>query len=418
MKVNKNFSFLVGLLMITFLVFGGTLAAKEIPKIGIIYPKTGIYSSLGPEHLDGLLMAIEDHGLLLGEKPQLFIRDNGTNVSMAVSAAKELITKEHVNVIIGEINTPVNNSMAMVCDEYKIPFLFPSGGSVSLSGVGKDVPYPQGVVKANPHPYMIYTWLNSVQRGYACIDVAEKYGKKWYFIASDYEHGREGVGFAQKALEDKFGKEFVYLGVSWAKQGEVDYTTAITKALAAKPDVVCVLLPGRFVQFQKQAVSLGLKDKAHIHWSYGERVSATAAGEAAYGVTATVDYVIENPEWPLSNKFAKRFYQKYKYWPGWPSSSTYAGVQIFLMAIEKAKSLEPAKIMKAIQGLENPNPITGRPYYVRACDLKTIQPLYTVEWIKSDTYPPGRWKILKKYAHPESALLPCDVKAGYDKMKY
>ena len=242
--------------------------------------------------------------------------------------------------------------------------------------------------------------------------------KEQSFIASDYEHGREGVGFAQKALQDKFGKEFIDLGVSFAKQGEVDYTTAITKALAAQPDVVCVLLPGRFVQFQKQAASLGLKDKAHIHWSYGERVSATAAGEAAYGVTATVDYVIENPEWPLSNEFAKRFHQKYNYWPGWPSSSTYAGVQIFLMAIEKAQSLEPAKIMKAVQGIENPNPITGRPYYVRACDQKTIQPLYTVEWIKSDTYPPGRWKILNKYAHPESALLPCDVKAGYDKMKY
>ena len=257
-------------------ILPGCLQAREIPKIGIIYPKTGIYSSLGPKHLDGLMMAIEDHGSLLGMKPKLFIRDNGTKVSLGVSVAKDLILKEDVNVIIGAINTPINNSIATVCDEYKIPFLYPSGGSIFMSGIGKVVRYPQGSIKPNRHPYMVYTWLNSVQRAYACIDVADLYGKKWYFIASDYEHGREGVGFAQKILHERFGDEFVNLGVSWAKQGEVNYTTPITKAISSNPDVVFVLVPGRFVQFQKQAAAMGLTQRAHIHWSYGERISASA----------------------------------------------------------------------------------------------------------------------------------------------
>jgi hypothetical protein len=88
------------------------------------------------------------------------------------------------------------------------------------------------------------------------------------------------------------------------------------------------------------------------------------------------------------------------------------------MAIEKAGSLDSAKIMRSVQGIANPNPITGPPYFVRACDQKSVQPLYTVEWVRSDTYKPGHWKILRKYAHPEQALLPCEVKAGYDKMTY
>lgn len=424
MKFKKSHSRVIfsvmALTIFTLISAGAMVQAKEVPKIGIIYPKTGIYSSLGPKHFDGLMMAIEDHGLLLGQKPELIIRDNGTKVSLGMTAAKELITKEKVDVIIGCINTPVNNSIAAVCDEYKVPFLYASGGSIFMSGIGKDVPHPQGVIKANPHPYMVYAWLNSVQRGYACVDVANLYGKKWYFIASDYEHGKEGVGFAQKALKEEFGDEFVNLGETFAKQGEVDYTGAITKAMAKKPDVVCVLVPGRFVQFQKQAASMGLKDMSHIHWSYGERVSATASGEAAFGITATVDYSVENPDWPLSNEFANRFFKKYNYWPGWPSSSTYAAVQLYLMAIEKAGSLKSGDIMKALQGIENPKSITGLPYYIRACDLKTVQPLYTVEWTPSEKYKPepGYWKILKTYADPENALLPCDVKAGYDNMKY
>lgn len=406
------------MVLIAVFLVGGVALAADAPKIGVIYPKTGIYSILGPKHLDGLMMAVEDHGLLLGKKPELLIRDSGTKVSLGIAAARELITKEKVDVIIGAINTPINNSIATLCDEYKVPFLYPSGGSVFLSGTGKTIPYPQGEVKANPHPYMVYTWLNSVQRGYACVDVADLYGKRWYFVATDYAHGREAVGFAQKALKAKFGDKFKDLGVTWAKQGEVDYTAAVTIAKAAKPDIVFVCLPGRFVQFQKQAASMGLKDKAHIHWSYGERISATAAGDAAYGITATVDYAVENKDWPLSNEFAKRFNKKFGYWPGWPASSTYAGMQIFLMGIEKAGTLDSAKIMRSLQGLTDPKAVTGKPYLIRACDQKSIQPLYTVEWTKSDQYKPGYWKILKAYGKPQDALLPCDVKANYDKMKY
>lgn len=395
-----------------------SLAADETPRIGVVYPKTGIYSGLGPMHLNGSMLAIEDHGKLLGKKPELFIRDDGTKVDKAVTAATELITNEKVHVLIGHIHTPINNALASLADEHKIPFLFPSGGSVFLSGIAKDTPHPQGVVKANVHPYMVYTWLNSVQRGSATTEAAEMYGKRWYFVAADYATGRESVGYAQKALTERYGDQFQVVGESWAKQGEVNYTSAITNAMAAKPDVVFVILPGRFVQFQKQAAALGLTKKSHVHWDYGERVSATAAGDAAFGVTATVDFTINNPDWKLSSDFAQRFHQRFGEWPGWPATSAYQGTRMLLLAIEKAGSLDGAKIMRAFQGLEDPNPITGRPFIIRACDQKSIQPLYTVVWTRSNETPPGYWKILKRYSQPETALLPCETKANYDKMAY
>lgn len=392
--------------------------AQPTPRIGVLYPHTGIYASLGPSHLNGLKLAVEDHGMLHGKVPELVIRDNGTQVEKSVTGARELILNEKVHLLVGAIHTPINNAVAAVADEFRIPFLYPSGGSVFLSGIAKETSYPKGRVKPNPHPYMFYTWLNSVQRGYAALDVAELKGKRWYFVATDYEHGHEAVGFAQKALTEKYGAAFKVVGESWAKPGEVNYASAITNAIAAKPDVVFVVVPGRFVQFQTQAEAMGLTKVAHIHWSYGERPSAQAAGNAAFGVTATVDYVEYNPDWPLSKSFAQRYHKRFGEWPGWPASSTYQGMRLFLMAVEKAKSLESAKVMRALQGLEDPDPITGRPYGVRGCDQKSYQPLYTVEWVKSEEFAPGRWKILKTYADPKNALLPCDVKANYDKMKY
>lgn len=389
------------------------------PKIGILYSKTGIYSFMGPDELDGILMALEDHGPVLGKTPELFIRDDGTDISIATAAARELITVRDVDFIItGDMNTPVGNAVAEVCDEYKIPFLYSSGGSAMMSGIGKAYTYPQGVIEPNPHPYTFYTWLNTVQRGFACVDVAKIYGAGWFFLASDYDHGREGVGFAQQYLQEEFGDKYVNLGEAWEKQGETDYTTAITRAIAAEPDVVFVLIPGRFVQFQKQAAALGLTDIAQIHWSYGERGSATAAGEAAYGLTSSVDYVVDNPDWPLANEFALRFYDRYGYWPGWPSSATYSGTQLMLMAVERAGSLDAVDIVRGFEGCENPNPINGKPFYMRACDHKSVQPLYTVQWVESDVYEPGYWKILAKVAEPDKGLLPCEWKANYDKMEY
>lgn len=392
--------------------------AGEKPRIGVIYPKTGIYASLAPSHLNGLQMAVDDHGKLLGETPELFIRDNGTKVDKGVSAAMELITSEKVHVLIGAINTPVNNAIAKIADEYKIPFLYPSGGSAFMSGIGKEVPYPNGVVKPNVHPYMVFSIVDASERGAAAVDVAETYGKRWYFVAADYEYGHEQAGFAKKALQAKYGDAFKSVGESWPKQGEVDYTSAITNALAAKADVVYVVLPGRFVQFQKQAAALGLSKAAQIHWAYDEGPSAVAAGDAAYGVTATITYAFDIPDWKLSGDFARRYQKRFGEWPGAFAAGAYQGTRTLLLAIEKAGSLNSTTIMRALQGIEDPNPIGGRPFLIRACDQKSIQPMYTGMWTKSTEFAPGTWKILKKFGNPEASALPCSVKANYDKMKY
>jgi branched-chain amino acid transport system substrate-binding protein len=401
-----------------FITYSEIAVAGETPRIGIIYPKTGIYAGLGPGHLNGVLMAIDDHGKVLGETPKLFIRDNGTKVEQGVTAATELITSDKVNVLIGAINTPVNNAIAKIADQYKIPFLYPSGGSTFMAGLAKDLPYPGGVVKANVHPYMFFGTVDASDRGAATVDVAELFGKRWYFVAADYEYGRESVGFAQKYLKAKYGGAFKVVGESWPKQGEVDYTSAVTNALAAKADVVYVVLPGRFAQFQKQAAALGLSKASHIHWAYDEGPSAVAAGDAAFGVTATTTYAYDIANWKLATDFANRYHQRFGEWPGIFSASSYQGTRLLLMAIEKAGSLDGAKIMRAVQGLEDPDPIGGRPYEIRACDQHAQESMYTATWTKSDQYAPGYWKILKKFENPEAAALPCAITANYDKMKY
>jgi len=418
-KFFRLFAFgILGMFVFTLTVFCVTSHAKEVPKIGFLYPQTGIYSTLGPFVKDGGLMAIEDHGPLLGKTPRVFVKDNGTDIGKAVSAAKDLITRAGVQIIIGAIHTPTNNAVAEVCDEYKIPFLYPSGGSTFMSGIAKVYPYPGGSVKPNVHPYMFYTWLGSPQRALACVEVAKEYGLKWFWIGHDYEHGREAKGMAEQVLIDTFGDKYKNVGESWPKQPEVDYTTDISKAISARADVVWVCTPGKFVMITKQAYAMGLMKAAHMHWSYTEHPAALAAPTESLGVTSTGDYSVEIPGSPESTEFAEKVNKRYGYWPGWPMHSTYQGTRVFLLAVEKARSLDSKKIMRAIQGIEDPEPITGKPFYVRDCDHKSVQPLYLLQWAESGKHKPGYWKFVSKSPHPEKGLLPCEWKANYHKMEY
>jgi branched-chain amino acid transport system substrate-binding protein len=391
---------------------------KVTPKIGIIYPLTGPMAAFADDVLDGTLMAIEDHGKLLGETPRIVVRDSACDPAKAAAAARELILTERVHVIIGEILTPVMLSVAEVCKEYKTPLLYPSGGYVA--GCGKDFPYPGGVIKANPQPYMVYTNIYAWDVGAAVKFLAEKYGFKWYFIASDYEYGRQQVGAVKYWGQKFFGDKFKVVGEAWPAYGETDYSGPIAKAIVARPDVVFVCVPGRFVHFQKQAKAMGLSDIAKIVWAYGERDSAVAAGEAAYGVVAIVMYVIENPYLPQAKTFAKRFYDKYGFWPGWPSVTSYDGTRIFLKGIEQAGSLDGPTIMKAfIKGVRwDDNPTCGAPFYIRPYDLKAVRPYYIAEWTPSTDYPPGDWKFVAKIDASEEYLLPVEYTARYDLYRY
>jgi len=101
---------------------------------------------------------------------------------------------------------------------------------------------------------------------------------------------------------------------------------------------------------------------------------------------------------------------------GLASLRTYQATRVFLMAIEKAKSLND-RIMRAVQGIEDPT--RYRTAFSRARMRPEIDPAALhVPMDKIGGIRTRQWKILKKYAAPQDALLPCTFKANYDKMKY
>ena len=91
------------------LMAAGPAVADDI-KIGVLYPTSGGGAIYGVPAMIGHDMAVEEInavGGVNGNKIVSFARDTKLNPSAAAAAAKELVTKEGVDVLIGGLSSAV-----------------------------------------------------------------------------------------------------------------------------------------------------------------------------------------------------------------------------------------------------------------------------------------------------------------------
>jgi branched-chain amino acid transport system substrate-binding protein len=89
-----------------------------------------------------------------------------------------------------------------------------------------------------------------------------KYGKKWYFITTDYAFGHALQKGFEASLKAAGGSE---LGADFTPLGTTDFSANLIKAQLANPDAIILLLAGDdMINCLKQAVQFGLDKKFHI----------------------------------------------------------------------------------------------------------------------------------------------------------
>jgi branched-chain amino acid transport system substrate-binding protein len=113
------------------LAFAGACQAQsaETVKIGLVTALSGQSALAGEAISRGLQIAIEEvnakGGVLGGRKLELVRRDDESNPAKGVVAARELIFKEKVALIIGGLDTPVAMAMVPLMNQEKMPFMVP-----------------------------------------------------------------------------------------------------------------------------------------------------------------------------------------------------------------------------------------------------------------------------------------------------
>lgn len=349
MKKSVLISILVGLIALCLLSPTAVPAAGEI-KVGIIDTYSGPPSSYALDVLDGFKMAAEKinaSGGILGKKLTYVTRDDKFKVDLGLTAAKELIMRENVNLLVGTINSAVSLAVSDLAKKEKIPFIVTYGKSANITA-------------SKGHKFVFSMNDNTEMVGKAAaIGLSKRPFKKYWIAGDDYEYGHavaEGVWNHLKKLKP----DVELLGQSWWKVGEPDFTPYITSILSAKPDAVIVATGGAgCIPFLKAAKNTGFNEKVPIFMHTATELSTLRplGLDAPEGVIGTSNYYFYFPETPENKAFVDEFRKAYDRYPSFGSLIGWFTANFIAKAYEKSGKVDPEKFAEALSGLTIKTPI-------------------------------------------------------------
>ena len=326
-------------------------AAQEI-KIGVLYPTSGGGAIYGVPAMEGHDMAVEEWNATGKVKITSFARDTKLNPSAAAAAAKELVTTEGVDVLIGGLSSAVGLAISEVAKQEKVIYI-------------ATIPKTIQMTTTKLHDYVFRTSSHTDFEGDAMAQlVAQLGGKNICDIQLDYAYGHDLAAGIERGLKRHApdAKKVIDLR---AKLGATDYNAQITQILGAGCDIVTSGLWGsHFVNFAQQAKPFGLF----------QQVKYITGGEiASHEITGKMgdDY----PENVWSNAYElwyddsspghADFHAKLSERSGtketamWPVLA-YTGVNFIAEAALKAGSADADAMSAALKGLTIDTPVGER----------------------------------------------------------
>src|SRR6476620_376993 len=361
---------------------GGSAAAQEVVKVGLIVSMTGQQASTGKQIKAAVDLYMKEHGdMVAGKKIQVILRDTATVVDNAKRLAQELIVNDKVSVIAGFEITPAALAVAPLATEAKVPAVVMAAGTSIIT---------------ERSPYMVRTSFTLPQSSVIIADWAAKNGiKKVVSIVSDYAPGAD----AEKWFTDRFkaagGDVTEALKVPLASP---DFAPFLQRAADAKPDAIFVFVPsGQGGTFMKQYAERGL-DQAGLKLIGPGDVTdddlPPAMGDAVIGAITAHLYSADHNS--AKNKaYVAAFKKANNFRPNFMSVGGYDGMHLIYEALKKTGGkADGDSLIAAMKGLawESPRgPISIDPetrdivqnIYIRKVEKKNGE-LYNVEFATFD----------------------------------
>ena len=358
-----------------------TFAQGESPvKIGMHDPLTGTYAAEGESEVRGANMALAEinaKGGILGRKVELVIEDDAANAGLAAQKAHKLIEQDKVSLLMGAVSSATALSVNQVAHEKGMVYMVTGGHTDPVTGT-----------QCHWTTFRICTTTYMLAAGLA-ETLYKKFGGKWSFITPDYAFGHTLQESYAKLLQGFGG---TVLGNSLSPLGTTDFTSYLIKAQQAKPDVLINLCDGQdLVNSMKQAAQFGLMKKFPIGGGLSELEVLRALPKEAKQGWWTLEWWWDQPNTPHVKEWVAS-YQKAHKDGTYPSARTwfgYAGLHALALGTAKAKSLEPVKVAKALEGLELPPEIKLQPnkVYFRPNDHQLMSSEFPGEIIQDGVYP-------------------------------
>tara|TARA_R110002096_G_scaffold208988_1_gene395851 strand:- start:927 stop:2099 length:1173 start_codon:yes stop_codon:yes gene_type:complete len=324
-------------------------------KIGVLYPTSGGGALYGVPAMEGHNMAVDEineAGGVNGMTLKTFARDTKLNPSAAAAAAKELITKDGVDVLIGGLSSAVGLAISEVAKQE---------GVVYIATIPKTIQ----MTTTKLHKYVFRTASNTDFEGDAMAQLVKQVGgKKLCDIQLDYAYGYDLATGIEKGLARHAPDVEKVIDLK-SKLGATDYNAQITQIMGAGCDVVTSGLWGaHFVNFAQQAKPFGLFDNVKFITG-GEIASHEIAGKMGDNYPDNVwsnayelwyDDTVPAHK-PFHEALSKRSGTKET--AMWPVLA-YIGVKFFVEGVKVAGTAEADALATALEGMTLDTPVGSR----------------------------------------------------------
>ena len=311
-------------------------------KIGMVEPLTGVFAELAKAEVAGARLAIEEinhSGGILGREAQLLVADSANEIRTGVKQTRQLIDKDEVDFIAGNVNSAIALAMTRVTAEKRKLHIVTGGHTDEITG---------SLCSWN----VFRVCKSTTMEANAIADMLiEKFGARWYFLTPDYVYGQ--------ALQAAFELKLRQHGGAWAADilpiGTVDYSNALTNAATFRPNVLIDLMGGEDqVSSLKEIVRFRLTDQMAIGGALFELESILSVPDEARIGWWTMEWWWNQPEVPG----IKRFDAAIRSRTGKAASARnwfgYAGIRTLAEIANQEKSLDAVVLARALQGYTLP----------------------------------------------------------------
>ncbi len=324
--------------------FAGLLAATLLPalaraqvQVGAIEILSGPASAYGIAIKAGLELALAEvnaKGVLGGQKIVLTVEDSAGNKDQAINAARKLIGRDKVVLIIGPTLSNEMFAVGPVTNERKVPTVGTSTTAAGITAIG---------------PYIFRTSLPESDVVPVTFKKAQARGVKTIALmyANDDAFSKSGFD-VMKATAEKLGLKILTIESFGSK--DTDFSAQLTKIKALKPDAIGisalvepvsgVVLQAHALGFGKETLLLG--GNGSVSPKLGE-----VAGAAADGMLVGSPWFIAKAD-PVNAKFVADYKAKYGKDPDQFAAQAYDTMKIVAAAIDRAGAADTEKLTAAL----------------------------------------------------------------------
>ncbi len=312
------------------------IAADKPIKIGLLEDASGNFALPVIPKIHATELAVEEinaKGGIMGRPIELIKYDTQSDNTRFQQMARRLINNDKADVIFGAFSSASREAIRPIMDRAKQMYWY---NNQYEGGVCDTNVFVTGAVPEQQFSTLI-PWL------------MEKYGKKVYTIAADYNFGQISAEWVRNIVKENggtmVGEEFIPLSVS-------QFGQTIQNIQKAKPDFVVTLLVGAnqssyYEQAAAAKLDLPMGSSVNVGQAYEHKRFKAPALKDMY---VTANY-LEEVDTPASNDFKQRFHAKYPNEPyiNQEAANAYDAVYLYKAAVEQAKSTDMAAVRKALE---------------------------------------------------------------------